>query len=67
MWKINVKDIIKEKRKIIEETYTIDEIELQHWHLQGIDDGFKVRMIVTYVDKQDTFRWICKGICGTTM
>jgi len=52
MWKINVKDIIKEKRKIIEETYTIDEIELHTGTYKVLDDGFKVKMIVTYADNK---------------
>jgi len=52
MWKINIKDIIKEKRKVIEETYTIDEIELHTGTYKVLDDGFKVRMIVTYVDNK---------------
>lgn len=52
MWKINVKELINEKRKVIEGTYTINEIELHTGTYKVIGDGFKVKLVLTYADNK---------------
>ncbi len=52
MWKISVKELINEKRKIIESIYAIDEIELHTGTYKVVNGGFKVKLVITYVDNK---------------
>lgn len=52
MWKISVKELINEKRKVIEDTYFTKEVELHTGTYKVVDDGFKVKLVLTYVDNR---------------
>uniref|UniRef100_A0A7C4GCL5 DUF177 domain-containing protein n=1 Tax=Fervidobacterium thailandense TaxID=1008305 RepID=A0A7C4GCL5_9BACT len=52
MWKISVKDIITEKRKVIEGIFAPQEIELHTGTYKVLHGGFKVKMVLTYADNK---------------
>jgi len=52
MWKVNVKDLIKERRKTIEGIYAPEEVELHTGTYKVLHGGFKVKMVITYADNK---------------
>ncbi|MEJ5257616.1 MAG: DUF177 domain-containing protein [Fervidobacterium sp.] len=50
MWEINVKEVIKEKGKVIEGYYKPENIELHTGTYKVLHDGFKVRMVLAHAD-----------------
>lgn len=52
MWKVSVKEILTEKRKIIEGIYSIEEIELHTGKYKVLHGGFKVKLVLTVADNK---------------
>ncbi len=52
MFKISVKELINEKRKIIETNYFPEEITLHTGNYKVIAPGFKVRLVLTYTENK---------------
>ncbi|MGC8820251.1 MAG: YceD family protein [Fervidobacterium sp.] len=52
MWKISVKELINEKRRVVEGIYYVPEIELHTGTYKVTRGGFKVKMILTYADNK---------------
>jgi len=52
MWKVNVKDLIKERRKVIEGIYAPEFVELHTGTYKVLHGGFKVKMVLTYADNK---------------
>ncbi|MFN3328315.1 MAG: YceD family protein [Fervidobacterium pennivorans] len=52
MWKVNIKELVTEKRKKIEGIYNIEEIELHTGKYKVLHGGFNVKLVLTYADNK---------------
>ncbi len=61
MWKVNLKDLVKEKSKVIEGIYAPEYIELHTGTYKVLGNGFKVKMVLTYADNKIVLGGYARG------
>lgn len=61
MWKVTVKDLMKEKRKVVEGLYEVDTVELHTGTYPVVGGSFKVKMVLTYANDKIVLGGFARG------